>query len=213
MLGDDVPPLIEVRGEVYMPLSGFRELNERLVAEGKSRRRTRATQPQARCGRRTRRSPRRPLSIWAYGVGTTRASSSRRTRRRSNGCGRTASPPTRSRSASSRSRRSRGVRRRGSSAHRARLRDRRDRHQGRRSRAAAPLGALHSRPRWARAFKWAPMTRDDAPQQDRVRVGRTGALNPWAMLEPVEVGGVTSRARRCTTRRTSTGRTSARATT
>src|SRR5207253_2220756 len=31
MLGDDAPPVLEVRGEVYMPLSGFRELNERLV--------------------------------------------------------------------------------------------------------------------------------------------------------------------------------------
>src|SRR5438105_6774861 len=30
MLGD-APPLLEVRGEVYMPLSGFRELNERLA--------------------------------------------------------------------------------------------------------------------------------------------------------------------------------------
>ena len=31
MLGDDPPRLLEVRGEVYLPLSGFRELNERLV--------------------------------------------------------------------------------------------------------------------------------------------------------------------------------------
>src|SRR5438105_12047040 len=30
MLGD-APPLVEVRGEVYLPLSGFRELNERLA--------------------------------------------------------------------------------------------------------------------------------------------------------------------------------------
>src|SRR5262245_15597237 len=29
------PPLLEVRGEVYLPLSGFNALNERLVAEGK----------------------------------------------------------------------------------------------------------------------------------------------------------------------------------
>ena len=53
------------------------------------------------------------------------------------------------------------------------------------------LGALHSRPRWARAFKWAPMTATTRLNKIAIRVGRTGALNPWAMLEPVEVGGVT----------------------
>src|SRR5438034_1068564 len=53
------------------------------------------------------------------------------------------------------------------------------------------LGALHERPRWARAFKWAPMTAVTRLNEIRIRVGRTGALNPWAMLEPVEVGGVT----------------------
>ena len=53
------------------------------------------------------------------------------------------------------------------------------------------LGALHSRPRWARAFKWAPMTATTRLNEIRIRVGRTGALNPWALLEPVEVGGVT----------------------
>ena len=53
------------------------------------------------------------------------------------------------------------------------------------------LGALHERPRWARAFKWAPMTAQTTLLKIAIRVGRTGALNPWAILEPVEVGGVT----------------------
>ena len=35
LLGAGVPGVIEVRGEVYMPLSGFNRLIERLVAEGK----------------------------------------------------------------------------------------------------------------------------------------------------------------------------------
>src|SRR5207244_3885155 len=53
------------------------------------------------------------------------------------------------------------------------------------------LGALHERPRWARAYKWAPLTATTRLNKIAIRVGRTGALNPWAMLEPVEVGGVT----------------------
>ena len=53
------------------------------------------------------------------------------------------------------------------------------------------LGALHDRPRWARAFKWAPMTATTTLLKIAIRVGRTGALNPWGILEPVEVGGVT----------------------
>src|SRR5205823_1509011 len=55
----------------------------------------------------------------------------------------------------------------------------------------ARLGALHERPRWARAYKWAPMTAQTKLEQILIRVGRTGALNPWAQLDPVEVGGVT----------------------
>ena len=53
------------------------------------------------------------------------------------------------------------------------------------------LGALHGRPRWARAYKWAPMTAETKLRKIHIRVGRTGNLNPWAQLEPVEVGGVT----------------------
>src|SRR5207253_418912 len=33
--GEEPPALLEVRGEVYMPLEGFRAFNERLVGEGK----------------------------------------------------------------------------------------------------------------------------------------------------------------------------------
>ena len=53
------------------------------------------------------------------------------------------------------------------------------------------LGALHERPRWARAFKWAPTAAVTTLRKIHIRVGRTGALNPWAELEPVHVGGVT----------------------
>ncbi|HWG52148.1 MAG TPA: NAD-dependent DNA ligase LigA [Gemmatimonadaceae bacterium] len=54
------------------------------------------------------------------------------------------------------------------------------------------LGDIGGRePRWAIARKFAPdiaMTRLRAIE---VNVGRTGALNPYAVLEPVEIGGVT----------------------
>src|SRR5260370_33732524 len=50
---------------------------------------------------------------------------------------------------------------------------------------------MHERPRWGRAYKWAPMTAQTKLVRINIRVGRTGALNPWAQLEPVEVGGVT----------------------
>jgi DNA ligase (NAD+) len=53
------------------------------------------------------------------------------------------------------------------------------------------IGALHGRPRWARAYKWAPSTAITKLNKIHIRVGRTGALNPWAELEPVHVGGVT----------------------
>ena len=70
MLGDDVPPLLEVRGEVYMPLSGFRELNERLVAEGKK---PTPNPRNAAAGSLRQKDSRitaaRPLSFWAYGIG------------------------------------------------------------------------------------------------------------------------------------------------
>ena len=70
MRGNDAPPVLEVRGEVYMPLDGFRAANEALAAEEK------ATWPNPRnaaAGSLRQKdstiTAARPLSIWVYGTG------------------------------------------------------------------------------------------------------------------------------------------------
>ena len=54
------------------------------------------------------------------------------------------------------------------------------------------LGVIGGRePRWAIARKFAPEVAVTKLKDIGVNVGRTGALNPYAILEPVEVSGVT----------------------
>lgn len=54
------------------------------------------------------------------------------------------------------------------------------------------LGIVGGRePRWAIARKFAPDIAETRLLDIQVNVGRTGALNPFAMLEPVEIGGTT----------------------
>jgi DNA ligase (NAD+) len=54
------------------------------------------------------------------------------------------------------------------------------------------LGIIGGRePRWAVARKFAPDIATTKLLAIEVNVGRTGALNPFAMLEPVEIGGTT----------------------
>jgi len=54
------------------------------------------------------------------------------------------------------------------------------------------LGTVGDRePRWAIARKFAPEVQVTTLKEIRINVGRTGALNPYAVLEPVEIGGVT----------------------
>jgi DNA ligase (NAD+) len=56
----------------------------------------------------------------------------------------------------------------------------------------AELGTISNRePRWAVARKFAPEVQVTKLLEIRINVGRTGALNPYAVLEPVEIGGVT----------------------
>ncbi len=54
------------------------------------------------------------------------------------------------------------------------------------------LGVIGGRePRWAVARKFAPEVAVTRLLDIRINVGRTGALNPYAVLEPVQVSGVT----------------------
>jgi DNA ligase (NAD+) len=191
--GERPPPLLEVRGEVYLPLSGFNELNERLIAEGKKP----TPNPRNAAAGSLRQkdssiTAQRPLAIWIHGLGI------------KDGL------PAEGHWDSLAWLREHGFRTNPfaelhdsvESVARACKEWEKKRieldyeidgivikvdsfEQQRR------LGSLHERPRWARAFKWAPMTATTKLNKIAIRVGRTGALNPWAMLEPVEVGGVT----------------------
>jgi DNA ligase (NAD+) len=56
----------------------------------------------------------------------------------------------------------------------------------------AELGVVGGRePRWAIARKFAPEVAVTRLNRIEINVGRTGALNPWAALEPVQITGVT----------------------
>jgi DNA ligase (NAD+) len=191
--GEQPPPLLEVRGEVYLPLSGFNELNERLIADGKKP----TPNPRNAAAGSLRQkdssiTAQRPLAIWIHGLGY------------KDGL------PADGHWGSLQWLREHGFR----TNPFAELHDSvesvaRACEEWEKKRIELDyeidgivikvdsfeqqrrLGSLHERPRWARAFKWAPMTATTKLNKIAIRVGRTGALNPWAMLEPVEVGGVT----------------------
>ena len=55
------------------------------------------------------------------------------------------------------------------------------------------LGDVGREPRWAIARKFAPDIAVTRLQQIAVNVGRTGSVNPFAMLDAVEIGGATVR--------------------
>jgi DNA ligase (NAD+) len=189
----EAPPVLEVRGEVYFPLSAFNRLNERLVAEGKK---TAPNPRNAAAGSLRQLNPQitaeRDLSIWVYGTGRgdgLELASHWEALEWLRARGFRANPHAKRHNTVE------SVARECAEWEQRRLEldyeidgivikvDSLEQQQR--------LGALHGRPRWARAFKWAPMTAQTKLLKIHVRVGRTGALNPWAQLEPVEVGGVT----------------------
>jgi DNA ligase (NAD+) len=193
MRGEGFPPVAEVRGEVYMPLSGFRELNARIAELGQNL----APNPRNAAAGSLRQkdssiTSSRPLAVWVYGLGAAeglRLASHWETLEwlREHGF-RTNPFAERLDSIEEVAKRCRDweLRRLELDYEIDGIVIKVDALE-----QQAVLGALHQRPRWARAFKWAPMTAETKLSKIAIRVGRTGALNPWAMLEPVQVGGVT----------------------
>jgi len=53
------------------------------------------------------------------------------------------------------------------------------------------LGVVGRDPRWAVSYKFPGRVATTRLKEIRINVGRTGALNPYAVLEPVQLGGVT----------------------
>jgi DNA ligase (NAD+) len=191
--GGAPPDVLEVRGEVYFPLEGFDRFNEAQIAAG------RKPAPNARnaaAGSLRQLNPaitaERPLAIYVYGIGV-RDDSVPRTQwetlawLRERGF-RTNPDAQRLESIDEVAEACAGW-----EARRTELAyeidgivikaDSFDQQE--------VLGSLHERPRFARAYKWAPTAAVTRLVQIHVRVGRTGVLNPLAELEPVQVGGVT----------------------
>ena len=187
------PTRVEVRGEIYFPLDGFDRFNEAQIAAGKK------PAPNARnaaAGSLRQLNPavtaERPLSIFFYGVGVLEGARPRAQWEALEWL------------------RARGFRTNPSVVRLETIDAVADACEAWEVRRASlgyeidgivikvdsfdqqeRLGSLHGRPRFARAFKWAPTSAVTRLLAIHVRVGRTGVLNPLAELEPVHVGGVT----------------------
>ncbi len=188
------PPLLEVRGEVYLTFAAFRRLNEEQAAAGA---RTFANPRNAAAGSLRQLDPAitasRPLTMVTYGIG--HHEGWERPARHSEVLAALATF---------------GLRMAGETEIVSGLAGCLEycRRMGER-RASLPyaidgavlkvdaladqelLGFVSRAPRWAVAFKFPPDEELTIVRDIEVQVGRTGALTPVARLEPVAVGGVT----------------------
>ncbi|MFA4966389.1 MAG: NAD-dependent DNA ligase LigA [Thermoleophilia bacterium] len=191
--GVDPPPVVEVRGEVYLPLAAFARLNEARAAAGLS---PFVNPRNAAAGSIRQLDPAvaasRPLDVWCYALGH---------------AGGLDLPDHHS---ALDWLRAQGLRVnphievfdsiaavaaacRGWEARRAELDYDIDGAVVKVDSYAvqAVLGSVAHDPRWAIAFKFAPTTVITRLERIEVNVGRTGVLTPFAVLAPVFVGGVT----------------------
>ena len=193
LTGDDVPALLEVRGEVFFPVEGFEALNARLVEAGKA---PFANPRNAAAGSLRQKDPRvtasRPLRMVVHGVGA-----------------REGFTPARQ-SESYEALRGWGL----PVSDRFRVVDDlagvqgyidyygEHRHDVEHEidgvvvkvdevGVQRRLGSTSRAPRWAIAFKYPPEEVTTRLLDIRVNVGRTGRVTPYGVMEPVFVSGST----------------------
>jgi DNA ligase (NAD+) len=191
--GDDVPALLEVRGEVYMSLADFAALNERRAERGLS---TFMNPRNSAAGTIRQLDPKlmaeRPLSMWSYGVGVTEGISfashwdalqwlkGHGFRVNDDVARLTTEDEVVERCRSWEQRRGQldfeidGVVVKVDDVELQRR-----------------LGVVGRDPRWAIAWKFPPTTAITRLKGVQWNVGKFGDLHPFAELEPVHVGGVT----------------------
>ncbi len=193
LMGGEVPDLLEVRGEVYLPVRAFEQLNEQLTRTGQ---RPFANPRNAAAGSLRQKDPRvsaaRPLSLWVHsfgyadGIGFASHSGFLAWCRRA---GLPVAPTSEVEPDLA------GVVRylRHWERHRHSVDWEIDGVVVKIDRVAFQdeLGATSHAPRWAIAYKFPPEERTTLLRRIDVHTGRTGKVTPFAVLEPVFVGGVT----------------------
>ena len=192
--GTGWPHVLEVRGEVYMPLAAFKRYNERALAEGGK---VLANPRNGAAGSLRQLDPRmtaqRPLAFYAYGVGAVDGGELPQTHSATLARLREWGFPV-----SSESDVVRGLD--GLLGYYRRIGERRD---------ALPfdidgvvykvddyaeqeqLGFVSRAPRWALAHKFPAQEQSTVLEGIDIQIGRTGAATPVARLRPVQVAGVT----------------------
>ena len=190
------PEVLEVRGEVYLPLAAFAAFNESRVADGLP---TFANPRNSAAGSLRQIDPaetaKRPLALWCYAIGAWEGEGRPPSQWDALAWLRTNGFPV---SADIERVDSINEAAAACAAWEARRADLDMDIDGAvvkidDGELQRRLGAVGRAPRWAIAYKFTPTTATTRLLDVAVSVGRTGALIPFAVLEPVQVGGVTVR--------------------
>ena len=189
-----IPELLEVRGEVYMEVKAFEELNQKRLKQGLS---VFANPRNAAAGSLRQLDPRvtakRPLDMFCYGVGELRGQNFKTQMELMIGLQMLGLRVNRPHIRVCQSLEE-------VTDHCRQLEEKRPQFpyeidgaviKVNRLDLQARLGQKSRSPRWAIAYKFKPTQETTRIIKIDVQVGRTGALTPVAHLEPVEVGGVT----------------------